>query len=76
MNLILKYCAIIISLLLKGIEANDFQQDDEETSTHQILKHRFVVDIPIPGNDDAVRSIKLILNTLTDSIIEGQLKTK
>lgn len=35
-----------------------------------------LVDIPIPGNDDAVRSIKLILNTLTDSIIEGQLKTK
>jgi len=35
-----------------------------------------LVDIPIPGNDDAVRSIKLILNTLTDSIIEGQLKVK
>ena len=35
-----------------------------------------LVDIPIPGNDDAVRSIKLILNTLTDSIIQGQLKTK
>ena len=33
-----------------------------------------LVDIPIPGNDDAVRSIKLILNTLTDSIIQGQLK--
>ena len=35
-----------------------------------------LVDIPVPGNDDAVRSIKLILNTLTDSIIQGQLKTK
>ena len=31
-----------------------------------------LVDIPIPGNDDAVRSIKLILNALTDSIIRGQ----
>lgn len=31
-----------------------------------------LVDIPIPGNDDAVRSIKLILETLTDSIINGQ----
>jgi len=31
-----------------------------------------LVDIPIPGNDDAVRSIKLILNSLTDSIIAGQ----
>jgi len=31
-----------------------------------------LVDIPIPGNDDAVRSIKLILNSLTDSIIRGQ----
>lgn len=35
-----------------------------------------LVDIPIPGNDDAVRSIKLILNTLTNSIIEGQAKVK
>src|SRR5574343_331256 len=29
-----------------------------------------LVDVPIPGNDDAVRSIKLILNSLTDSIIK------
>ena len=35
-----------------------------------------LVDIPIPGNDDAVRSIKLILNVLTDSIIKGQSKIK
>lgn len=35
-----------------------------------------LVDIPIPGNDDAVRSIKLILNSLTDSIIKGQSKVK
>jgi small subunit ribosomal protein S2 len=35
-----------------------------------------LVDIPIPGNDDAVRSIKLILNSLTDSIIKGQSKIK
>nr|YP_010448042.1 ribosomal protein S2 [Nitzschia dubiiformis]UTQ75523.1 ribosomal protein S2 [Nitzschia dubiiformis] len=33
-----------------------------------------LIDIPIPGNDDAVRSIKLILNSLTDSIISGQSK--
>jgi small subunit ribosomal protein S2 len=31
-----------------------------------------LVDIPIPGNDDAVRSIKLILKALTDSIINGK----
>jgi small subunit ribosomal protein S2 len=31
-----------------------------------------LVDIPIPGNDDAVRSIKLILNSLTDNIISGK----
>ena len=35
-----------------------------------------LVDIPIPGNDDAVRSIKLILNSLTDSILLGQSKIK
>ena len=33
-----------------------------------------LVDIPIPGNDDAVRSIKLILTLLADSIIKGQPK--
>lgn len=31
-----------------------------------------LVDIPIPGNDDAVRSIKLILKSLSDSIIAGK----
>ena len=35
-----------------------------------------LIDIPIPGNDDAVRSIKLILNSLTDSILRGQAKIK
>jgi len=33
-----------------------------------------LIDIPIPGNDDAVRSIKLIVNSLTDSILKGQTK--
>ena len=35
-----------------------------------------LVDIPIPGNDDAVRSIKLILGALTDSIIDGKSKSE
>merc|ERR1712151_590454 len=35
-----------------------------------------LIDIPIPGNDDAIRSIKLILNALTDSILMGQSKIK
>jgi small subunit ribosomal protein S2 len=30
-----------------------------------------VVDVPIPGNDDAIRSIKLILGKLADAIYEG-----
>lgn len=30
------------------------------------------VDIPIPANDDAVRSIKLIISTLSDAIITGK----
>ena len=33
-----------------------------------------LIDIPIPGNDDAVRSIKLILKSLTDSIVAGKSK--
>ena len=33
-----------------------------------------LVDIPIPGNDDAVRSIKLILKSLSDSINVGKSK--
>jgi small subunit ribosomal protein S2 len=35
-----------------------------------------LIDIPIPGNDDAVRSIKLILKSLTDSIITGKSQYK
>lgn len=35
-----------------------------------------LIDIPIPGNDDAVRSIKLIVNLLTDSIIKGQANSE
>jgi small subunit ribosomal protein S2 len=35
-----------------------------------------LIDIPIPGNDDAVRSIRLILKSLTDSIINGKLKSE
>jgi len=31
-----------------------------------------VVDIPIPANDDAVRSIKLIISTLANAIITGK----
>lgn len=33
-----------------------------------------LIDIPIPGNDDAVKSIHLILSSLTNSIIKGQEK--
>jgi small subunit ribosomal protein S2 len=35
-----------------------------------------LIDIPIPGNDDAVSSIKLILKSLTDSILIGQSQSK
>ena len=31
-----------------------------------------VVDLPIPGNDDSIRSIELILAKLADAILEGR----
>lgn len=31
-----------------------------------------VVDIPIPANDDAIRSVKLIIGKLADGIYEGR----
>jgi small subunit ribosomal protein S2 len=31
-----------------------------------------VVDLPIPGNDDSIRSIELIMQTLADAILEGK----
>jgi small subunit ribosomal protein S2 len=31
-----------------------------------------VADIPIPANDDAIRSIKLIVGKLADAIYEGR----
>nr|YP_009297938.1 ribosomal protein S2 [Plocamium cartilagineum]AOM67876.1 ribosomal protein S2 [Plocamium cartilagineum] len=31
-----------------------------------------IIDIPIPANDDAIRSIKLIISKIADAILEGQ----
>ncbi len=31
-----------------------------------------IVDVPIPANDDAIRSIKLVLSKIADAILEGQ----
>lgn len=31
-----------------------------------------IVDIPIPANDDAIRSIQLILSKISDAILDGQ----
>jgi small subunit ribosomal protein S2 len=35
-----------------------------------------LIDIPIPGNDDSIGSIKLILKTLSKSILNGTIKSK
>ncbi len=31
-----------------------------------------VIDLPIPGNDDSMRSIELVVRRLTDAIVEGK----
>lgn len=31
-----------------------------------------IIDVPIPGNDDAIKSIKLIISKVADAILEGQ----
>src|SRR4051812_16509951 len=31
-----------------------------------------LIDLPIPGNDDAMRAIELIMKELADSVIEGK----
>jgi small subunit ribosomal protein S2 len=31
-----------------------------------------LVDLPIPGNDDSIRSIELVLSKLADAVIEGK----
>ena len=35
-----------------------------------------LVDIPIPGNDDSIGSIRLILKTLSNSIVSGNLSAQ
>ena len=34
-----------------------------------------LVDLPIPGNDDSIRSIELIVQQLADAILEGKATT-
>ncbi len=31
-----------------------------------------LVDLPIPGNDDSIRSIELIIQQLADAVLEGK----
>nr|YP_010904069.1 ribosomal protein S2 [Caulacanthus ustulatus]WCH57320.1 ribosomal protein S2 [Caulacanthus ustulatus] len=33
-----------------------------------------IIDIPIPANDDAIRSIKLVMSKIADAILEGKNK--
>lgn len=35
-----------------------------------------ITDIPIPANDDAIRSIQLIISKIADAIVEGKHSTK
>jgi len=30
-----------------------------------------LIDIPIPANDDAIRSIKLVISKIADAILDG-----
>lgn len=34
-----------------------------------------LIDLPIPGNDDSMRSIDLIINQLADAIVEGKARS-
>jgi small subunit ribosomal protein S2 len=34
-----------------------------------------VIDLPIPGNDDSIRSIELVAARLADAILEGKSQT-
>jgi small subunit ribosomal protein S2 len=34
-----------------------------------------MVDLPIPGNDDSIRSIELVAARLADAIVEGKAAT-
>jgi small subunit ribosomal protein S2 len=34
-----------------------------------------VIDLPIPGNDDSIRSIELVAMRLADAILEGKSET-
>jgi small subunit ribosomal protein S2 len=34
------------------------------------------IDFPIPGNDDAIRAVKLMVSKIADAIIEGRTETE
>ena len=34
------------------------------------------IDYPIPGNDDAIRAVKLMVSKISDAIIEGKTETE
>ena len=34
------------------------------------------IDFPIPGNDDAIRAVKLMVSKIADAIIEGRTESE
>ena len=40
--------------------------------THLAVYKRQVVDYPIPGNDDAIRAIELVVGLMANAFIEGR----
>jgi small subunit ribosomal protein S2 len=34
------------------------------------------IDYPIPGNDDAIRAVKLMVSKISDAIIEGKTESE
>jgi len=34
------------------------------------------IDYPIPGNDDAIRAVKLMVSKISDAIIEGRTESE
>ena len=47
-------------------------EDTEDVSSTEEIKSADEIDYVIPGNDDAIRAVKLIAGAMADAVLEGK----
>ena len=63
---------VIYETHVKGLTWQHPGIDEHLRGTYAAVAHPAIIEYPIPGNDDAIRSIRVVLQNLVDAIVTGK----